>query len=397
MNLIRIESSINSIVCPLCKSENSTHHARIEEVPAFLGCVDSRIEEDQFITYDVFICRDCGMISTSAIFDEVSYQHLHSEAVGTIWNKHHEALAKFTQTFLKENAQLLEIGPSSSPISRRLITKPANVTYLDLLDCLPFELESHEQYFKMRFPHREMKFAVNGVIASHVFEHTYDMHEFLLSAANSIGKGESFVISIPNFEKWISNLFWNAITPEHTVYPFVEHLRWLVAEIGLSLSIENYLDHSIFAAFSKQEVQAEPIESEELVRLVNKSEQILTTWTKYILSSIQKSERELERSLLHHPHDAVCIAGASHLAQYPILMSPSLRDKVDFVIDNSPSKDGKRLYGTQVFSRRFETLSDYLNPVVIVFRSSYQEEMISQIKSINSRATVITNNELELN
>jgi len=127
MNLIRIELAGSGKACPLCKLENSTHHARIEEVPVFLGCVDSPPDEDLFVTYDVYLCRDCGMISTSAIFDEVSYQHLHSEAVGTIWNQHHDALAEFAQTFLPVNAQILEIGPSSSPISRRLESKIAEV------------------------------------------------------------------------------------------------------------------------------------------------------------------------------------------------------------------------------------------------------------------------------
>ena len=102
-----------------------------------------------------------------------------------------------------------------------------------------------------------------------------------------------------------------------------------------------------------------------------------------------KVENELQTVLEQEDPETVLIAGASHLSQYPILMSAQIREHVEFVIDNSDHKANKCLYGTNFTCKKFESIQGFQKPLAIVFSSPYQNEMNEQILNLSSNALIL--------
>ena len=113
-------------------------------------------------------------------------------------------------------------------------------------------------------------------------------------------------------------------------------------------------------------------------------------WVDSINNNVLKIERMLQ--LNHNQFDTVAVAGASHLSQYPLLMSKYLESKVDFIIDNSRSKIGQRLYGTQKIVYSFEHISKIHSLGLILFPSPYIGVMTKQVKSLNNQAIILKAN-----
>jgi len=368
---LEIHNEIVNRMCFFCKNEKNFLKGRIIDAPLILGCTTQDPIEDGFISYSTFQCNSCGLVFTDAKLKELAYSSIHSEAIGGIWHEHHQQFGKFIKNSDVSLESVLEIGPSNNPILR------SNTMYVDMFDEAPFELRENEFYHKGRFPEIEIEHKFDTIVASHVFEHSLEPDFFLKKCKELLNPKGSIFISIPDFLTWINNKYWNGITPEHQIYPTIYQIEQLCNNLGLDLSLQKFKGHSMFFQIK--------INGKNEIRATNNSKVDVGSW----FLSIKNSVKNLERKLTKYDNKQVFIAGASHISQYPILMSQSIKDRINFVLDNSKSKHGKRLYGTQVYCKPFEFISKTENPLIAVFSSPYQKEMIKQIMSINKKATVI--------
>jgi len=365
------KNDVSNQSCFFCNNTRNHIKGRILDAPLVLGCALDNKTKDDFISFNVYQCDVCGLVFTDTNLDEVAYSAVHSEAVGGIWNEHHEQLTNFIKSEMKNLGLVLEIGPSNNPISRE------NTVFVDLFEKVPFELKNNEEYHYGRFPdfYSDKKFVV--ILASHVFEHSLDPKKFLLKCKDLLEEEGAIFISIPNFDVWINEKYWNGITPEHQIYPTIKQIEEICKKLNLKIKFKKFKNHSIFfkITISNEINEEKPYEAHLRIN----------EW----ISSINNSVDFLESKLSKYDNSKVFIAGASHISQYPILMSNIIKNRINNVLDNSKSKHEKRLYGTKVYCKSFEHLKNIESPVVVVFSSPYQKEMIEQILSINKNAIII--------
>ena len=355
-------------LCFFCKNQNVTKKFEILDVPLILGCTKKESKNDELISFNIFQCNICDLIFTDANLDERGYSDVHSEAVGKIWEEHHKMFLEFINS--KENTQTLEIGPSNNPISRN------NTTFIDMFENVPFALNNDEVYVKSRFPNTNINKKFNRIVASHVFEHATEPDQFLKKCVELLDNNGEIFLSIPNFEYWINNKYWNGITAEHQIYPSIKQINKICNINKLYLEIEFFKNHSIFLKIGKK-MRKKEITYDNNIDILQ--------WA----YSIKNSIKNLEGKITNEGIENAVIVGASHLSQYPILMSEKIRRVITFSLDNSISKHGLRLYGTECICKPFEILREEDNPNVILFNSPYKNEMKEQIKSINSQTNIM--------
>jgi predicted SAM-dependent methyltransferase len=367
MEINILESKVRKL-CFFCKNEDVIKKFNILDAPLVLGCTKQEINHDKLISFNVFQCPKCELIFTDADLEDIGYSDVHSEAVGKIWEEHHMMFSRFID--LKKNTETLEIGPSKNPISRR------NTTFVDMFNDVPFVLQENEKYVKSRFPEIELDKKFNRIVASHVFEHSTDPDQFLKKCIEILDDNGEIFLSIPNFEFWINNKYWNGITAEHQIYPSIKQINKICNKNGLNLKYEFFKNHSVFLRINKNKIESDYNDRNNINIL---------GWAK----SIKNSIKDLEGKITSEGIESVLIVGASHISQYPILMSPIIRSITEISLDNSSSKHGMRLYGTTCICKSFDILKTIENPIVILFNSPYIEEMINQIKSLNSNSKII--------
>jgi len=367
MEINIIESEVKKS-CFFCKNEYVINQFNIVDAPLVLGCTKQEAKDDKLISFNVFQCPICDLIFTDANLDDVGYSIVHSEAVGKIWEEHHMMFSRFIN--LKKNKLTLEIGPSKNPISRK------NTIFVDMFEDVPFVLQEGEKYVKSRFPDTKLNEKFNRIIASHVFEHSIDPEQFLKKCIEMLDDDGEIFLSIPNFEFWINNKYWNGITAEHQIYPSIKQISRICDSCKLNLKFEFFRNHSIFLRMSKNEIK----NNYKFNNYIN-----ILEWARSIKISIKKLEEKIAKEDIQ----SALIVGASHISQYPILMSNIIKNITDISLDNSSAKHGLRLYGTTCICESFEVLATIKQPTIILFNSPYREEMISQIKSLNSNSKII--------
>ncbi len=367
MNIDIINTEINK-KCFFCDSLDSTLKLKIHDAPLVLGCTTQTVNIDKLISYNVFKCKFCGLVFTDIDLDLEAYSQIHSEAVGKIWHEHHESFSKFVN-FKRNSGIRLEIGPSNNPILRK------NTVFIDMFEKSPFNLFENENYLKGKFPNITLKKKFKTIVASHVFEHSTNPEQFLNKCKNILDDDGNIFLSIPNFEIWINEKYWNGITAEHQIYPTITQIKKICKKLNLHPIFEHFQNHSIFIRIIKGDFIDDNIPYDlDVIK-----------WAESIKSSIYA----VEKTLIEKQVEDLFIIGASHLSQYPIMISKEIKNRIKFVLDNSPNKHGKRLYGTTRVCKSFDVISDFKKPCVLLFNSPYRKEMIEQIKIINNDSTII--------
>jgi SAM-dependent methyltransferase len=367
LNIDIINTEINK-KCFFCDSLDSTLKLKIHDAPLVLGCTTQTVNIDKLISYNVFKCKFCGLVFTDIDLDLEAYSQIHSEAVGKIWHEHHESFSKFVN-FKRNSGIRLEIGPSNNPILRK------NTVFIDMFEKSPFNLFENENYLKGKFPNITLKKKFKTIVASHVFEHSTNPEQFLNKCKNILDDDGNIFLSIPNFEIWINEKYWNGITAEHQIYPTITQIKKICKKLNLHPIFEHFQNHSIFIRIIKGDFIDDNIPYDlDVIK-----------WAESIKSSIYA----VEKTLIEKQVEDLFIIGASHLSQYPIMISKEIKNRIKFVLDNSPNKHGKRLYGTTRVCKSFDVISDFKKPCVLLFNSPYRKEMIEQIKIINNDSTII--------
>ncbi len=368
MNIDIINSKIDQ-KCFFCNSFDGVLKLKIHNAPLVLGCTIQEVDMDKLISYNVFKCKSCGLVFTDIDLDSEAYSQIHSEAEGKIWNHHHKSFFEFINKKNNNISDKLEIGPSNNPLMRK------NTVFIDMFEKPPFNLFENETYLKGKFPNIVLNKKFKTIVASHVFEHSTYPEQFLNKCKNILDDDGSIFLSIPNFEIWINEKYWNGITAEHQIYPTITQIKKICKKLNLHPIFEHFQNHSIFIKIIKGDFVDDNIPYDlDVIK-----------WAESIKSSIYV----VEKTLIEKQVEDLFIIGASHLSQYPIMISKEIKNRIKFVLDNSPNKHGKRLYGTTCVCKSFDVISDFKKPYVLLFNSPYRKEMIEQIKIINNDSTII--------
>ena len=356
--------------CFFCNSLNSTLKIKIDNAPLVLGCTNQIENTDKLISYNVFKCKSCGLIFTDICLDQdAAYSEIHCEALGKIWQEHHQSFSKFINSKKKYTGMGLEIGPSINPVLRK------KTIFVDMFEKSPFNLFKDEKYLKGQFQDISLNEKFKVIVASHVFEHATNPEQFLNKAKDMLTDDGEIYLSIPIFELWFNNKYWNAISTEHQIYPTVTQIKTICKKLNLNPIFDYFQNHSVFIRINKGNLIEE--DDQQNIDVIG--------WAESIKSSIFTVEKIINDDQIQD----LFICGASHLSQYPIMMSKKIQNKIKFVLDNSTNKHGKRLYGTSHICKPFEIIKLFKKPYIILFNSPYRNEMAEQIKGINDNSIVI--------
>jgi hypothetical protein len=215
---------------------------------------------------------------------------------------------------------------------------------------------------------------------SHVFEHMLNLSN-IISILHSISTANGLVIiSVPNMEAILSkrSLPPGSLSFEHTVYLSTDNIVKLFKEHEFSLrSIENYIDHSVFLCFEKDnkkpclDLQYSSELKNVIIDIFAEKELDILRYNKYIDSS---------------PDSTVFIYGA-HI-QTQILQGLGIKN-IHGTLDNDVSKHGKVLYGNKLMTYPPDYIKGLQNPIVICDMGIYNQEITAQLRSLNDQVIIL--------
>lgn len=350
--------------------------------PVFFGCTNKSIDEDLFADMIWDIDTETGIIQLSSLIPlDLLYMEQHVDATGPTWSRYNN---DFSEYVLKNKiGDILEIGGGSGKIANIILNKDSNVNFTAVEPNPLFKEKSNLKIIKAFFS-KDLSDLIGSnhtVIFSQVFEHVYDPEKFLIEINGFLPIGGKLIFAYPNLEHWFKNKFTNAINFEHTILMTDYYVDYFLAKTGFKIIEKiNYEKHSHFYTVEKSNKVTE-------FNLENRYDHYYSMFMDYI-EFHKKLVLEINEKI-KNIENPIFLFGAHIFSQY--LLSFGLKkEKIINILDNSPIKTGKRLYGTELYVQSPTILSSYENPVVILKAGLYNEEIKEDIlKNINSKTIFI--------
>lgn len=365
--------------CPLCLSTNISegipphNHLKFPLLPV---CVGDPREKDHLFDFTIGMCNDCGLILLLEIANpEILYKIFHSDGIGQVWENHYEAFSRLIKKYCPEG-KILEIGAGQGKLIKKLLPLyPHGVEVMDPQYFGPTEKVKIHPFLFSKETSEKFSDNFDAVVSSHTLEHFTEFKEYFENSWRVLKKGGLLFTSIPNQESNFAKGYGNQLNFEHPSICMNAHWMYLHYKYGFRIKeIYFYLDHSIQFVAEKID-PAMPME----VNVKELSLKILSQYAKSITDRIS-TIRQLAK-----PDKENWLFGASNLSQ-PLFVYGLEENYFKGVLDNSPLKHNKRLYGTNLICRNPDTILKDRSKKFRVFLNvaTYNPEVFEQIKKINS-------------
>ena len=369
----------------ISNKESLEHLYTFKDFPIFMGCTDEPIKDDMFMDMIWTIDKGSGLVQLLDLVPlEILYSKQHMDATGSTWDKYNSLLSEFISS--EYEGDILEIGGGSGKLAQKVTALNKTVKYF-IVEPNPLIKETDRikiirSFFSNKIKNKDNK--IGTVTLSQVLEHAYNPEEFLTEIRNFLPEDGKFIFGYPNLEYFFLNKHTNAINFEHTMLMTDYYVDYFLNKTGFKiLKKESFGNHSFF--YSVQKVNNTELELNiSFVSQYKKYKKMFEDFISYHEDMIE------EINLKTRSHDGdIYLFGAHIFSQYLISFGLSTK-RVISILDNSPIKIGKRLYGTNLKVNSPKILSKSSNPMVILKAGVYNDEIKKDIiENINPNTSFI--------
>lgn len=320
---------------------------------------------------EIFKCPVCGHMQIPYLLDSDYYKNYDEvsgfQQYGFGLNKIEEKLIKLRK-FSNQNGKILEIG-SGAGYSLEIASK----YFESAIGVDPSEKEceiARNKGLSVICDIFDKSLILNEkIIAMSTFqtlEHVENLKEIVQHAYDVLEEEGVAIINVPNGEQIMRNELYHQILLEHINYFTPQSLITLVENVGFEV-IDIVLDR-------------ETIEIDLYVRKMKK----------VVLEETYLNQKSAINILLKK-YEKIGIYGAgAKSAFYSSLINDENKEKIVHVFDSNASKENTYLSGVnkKIEETKVETLQDC--DVIVVFASSYNENIILKLKDMKYKNNIIT-------
>ncbi|KKS56019.1 MAG: hypothetical protein UV20_C0018G0007 [Candidatus Magasanikbacteria bacterium GW2011_GWA2_42_32] len=310
----------------------------MKNFPVFFGCVETPEEKDLFFDMDWSIDPETGVIQLSKLIPlDLLYQMQHADGYGPTW---HQYYVDFSSYIKKDTPNfILEIGGGGGALAK-IATDDSKSMHWTIVEPNPTAEETEKIKIVRSFFGENFNYdgKIDAIVLSQVLEHAYDPNVFLSSISRILKKGGCLILAYPNLLLWLQKKQTNSINFEHTMLLTDYHIDYLLAKHGfLIINKEQYKDHSFFYTVEK-------VNNPPLPPLENKYKEYKKAFFDFV--DYHKNITEELNKKIEEADLPVYLFGAHIFSQY-LLFFGLKTEKIISILDNSATKQGKRLYGTK--------------------------------------------------
>ena len=368
-------SNLNRDFCVFSGNRDLEMLYSFEKFPVFMGCVDTPPADDIFKSMNWYISRSSGSLQMNPLVPlELVYLGQHNDSTGGIWDAHHTAFAEFLHGL--NPRKVFEIGGATGALYGKVSDlQPVEWTILDPNPEVVTDssISAIKGFFGPDF-REEVDFDI--LVHSHVFEHVYNPMEFVQALSGYVPEDKLIAFSVPNMRYLLENCFTNALNFEHTYFLIPEYIEYLLSRNGFEiLSSEPFRTHSRFYLARRTNA----VSSIPLPDLYEEHRAMFMKFINLHLDVVAGLNDFIKRSDV-----PVYLFGAHIFSQF-LLAFGLQAEGIETVLDNSPVKISRRLYGTDFIVQSPEVLRDVSSAAVILRAGHYNEEIKKNIlENINA-------------
>jgi hypothetical protein len=356
--------------CVICRGTSlRTYFEEDKSIPMGNNVVDTKQETFYMMPYNIQQCTVCLSYQIKYIADlSILYENSFAGAYGSIRSAHNTLFASFITENSKVDA-VCEIGAGNGELSDIILeTKQIPYTIIDPSYC--GKKENKEVICTYFENCRSCDISANTLVMSHVFEHFYSPLD-ILQKINSLESIQYIYLSFPDLESFIAEGTYLVLTPEHTFYIDNSFLIRLVEQHGFRLQrTYSHMNHSVFFEFYRS---TQDIPTQSLVHDTSVTERIDTFF--------KRLEQSIEAVKLQDHEGSPSYIWPCSMHTIFCLSMGLPGNSIANVLDNSPLKIGKYLFGFNLECRSFnEVIESSAKKTILLAGGCYNREVLQKVK-----------------
>jgi len=313
-------------------------------------------------------CEFCSSVQLINLTDpDILYKnYIQPLKTSLSWIKHNISFCKFISNTVDSNQSIVEIGASSFVIGKYLINDYKDYTVFDYSFDTNTIFHPNVKYLEGNCENYDFTNNIT-IVMSHVFEHLYEPAKFLHNCMKN--KVKQIVIAIPN----MNNNNKVHITEQHTFSYSDNDIEYLFSMNKYKLTNKQfYMNDTIFYVF-EFDINVTPV-----TRIIENS--------RYIYMFLY-----LTTKITIPDYSFIATAGLRSKVLYNKIQNT---ENIIGVLDNDNNVIGGKYVNNNLFIvNGFDILINYDEKYTVIIPNdlfeSIKEELIAQIKSINSKLQIL--------
>lgn len=351
----------------LTGKENLEHLYTFKDFPVFFGTVDTPAADDLHADMEWGIDPETGVVQLTKLIPlDILYSEQHVDGCGSTWKNYYNDLAEYIAA--ANTREVLEIGGGAGVLAEVALSKRPDLHWTIVEPNPTIAPKGNISVIKGFFDKSLIAGQnVDSVAFSQVMEHVYDPREFLSDIASFLKPGQKLIFAYPNLALWLDKKYTNALNFEHTMLLTDRHLDTMLPEHGFEITDKRaYLEHSFFytAVRSAKKVSAPPMPN-----LYGEYKTLFNAFIRHHEKMIEDLNRQLREST-----DEIYLFGA-HIFSTFLFAFGLDKSRIRGILDNSPTKKGRRLYGTHYIVQNPSVLQGKSNATVILRAGHFNQEI----------------------
>ena len=399
MSLTQADVAANQVRRSHCSACHGTSFTVCEPhvalpYPLIPNCVgpEQPRSADATAPFTIATCDGCGLIFVlDFINPELLYKAFHNDAVGALWEEHYGAFAALIAAHWGARrpeggaGRLAEVGAGQGKLARHLLRLCGGA--LEVIDPQytgPAEgVVAHPHLFGVDAT-AGLDGALDGLVSSHTLEHFVDFWDYFAAARRVLKPGGLLFTSVPNQEYGFAKAHGSMLSFEHP--SACTNLHWVAlhARHGFAVrEVRLFHEHSIMLACEMLPAPEAPfaVDARGVTRaLVRDYSRAVEARTRAILAAADDKKANWLFGA-HNNAQVIFMYGGAHMEAL-----------FEGLLDNSPLKHGKRLYGTGLVVRKPADVVGAAAPLpapgakplrVFVNIGMYNEEVCRQLRALD--------------
>lgn len=356
--------------CALCGSDNLFVYSTLFESPLANNLFDNDKASESASKFPLGLaqCNECDHVQLSfavnpeKLFTNYSYKTGFSTAFRMHFQQYADNVAeKYLSNAVKSNCNILDVGCNDGYLldafnaigfTNTFGVEPAKNLYVELRE----KHKVFNSFFDLDFvKENKLEDSFDVITANNVFAHTRNLSGFARAASYSLKENGVFIFEVQYLKSLLEDNLFDMIYHEHTSYHHLSPLLKILPKYNLNVfDAEIVPTHggSIRVFCSKAETK----KSQSLLNLLSNESKLSTTektraeikeFYSRVCNLISIFSSEVKKS----QENGILLWGYTAPAKATTWLAslhPTLRQNIQFVIDDSPLKQGMYIPGTSI-------------------------------------------------
>lgn len=361
---------------------------------------DQNADNEAFHPLHVFVCEECMLVqlpewvSPDAIFDDYAYFSSYS----TSWLAHAkqyslEATRKYS---IDETSFVVEIASNDGYLLRNFVDNDvpvlgiepaANVAKVAEEKSIPTLNEFFGQELATRLRKRNIR--ADLLIGNNVLAHVPDLNDFVAGMQTLLAPSGVITMEFPHLLRLMEENQFDTIYHEHYSYFSLLTVRQIFAHHGLKIfDVQELTTHGGSIRIHACQAQNDQWNVSDAIKRVEQEERDygldrIETYSNFA-AQVEATKTRLVEFLAQAKREGKTIAGYGAPAKGNTLLNYCGlgTEVVDFTVDRSPHKQGRRLPGTHIPIRAPEEIAAAKPDYVLILPWNLKSEIVEQMAHV---------------